>query len=406
MLAVAHQAVVLAGGLGTRLRPLTNDLPKPMIAFHGRPFLEHLIVMLRDAGIQRVLLLVGYRAEKIVDHFGDGSRFGLPIAYSFGPVDNETGTRLRRAKPQIDPFFLLLYCDNVWPFDLGRLTSEYRRQRRRAVTTVYANDDNWTCHNLRVGPDGGVTQYDRSRSEPGLHGVDIGFGLFDRSVLDLLPVEDNVSFEATVYPKLIAAGDLGALETQHRYYSVGSLERLPETEEFLLHRKTVLLDRDGTLNERMPPGQYVTNSSQFTWKAGALDGLRALARADYRTAIVTNQAGVARGVLEECELRAIHEKMMMDALAAGGRIDALFVCTHGWDDGCACRKPRPGLLFQAQRELRLDLSQTTFIGDDERDGEAAREAGARFLRLGDGRGTILDAIATVINGERQFASAF
>lgn len=406
MTGAPEQAVILAGGLGTRLRPLTDDLPKPMIAFHGRPFLEYLLVMLREAGIRRVLLLVGYRAQNIVDYFGDGAAFGLEIRYSLGPPEDETGTRLRRAKSLIDPLFLLLYCDNFWPLDMGRLMLEYQRQGRRAITTVYRNDDGWTKHNVRVAADGAIAQYDRLRRQDGLRGVDIGFGLFEKGVLELLPPTENVSFEATIYPQLIAAGELGAFETQHRYYSVGSLERLPETAEFLLCRKTILLDRDGTLNVRMPAGQYVTNPSQFVWQAGALDGLRALARADYRVAVITNQPGVARGILARRDLDEIHAKMVVQAGEAGGRIDAVFTCTHGWDEGCACRKPRAGLLFQAQRELRLNLSCTTFIGDDERDAAAARTAGAPFVRVGDDHASIFDAITTVINGERQFASAF
>jgi D-glycero-D-manno-heptose 1,7-bisphosphate phosphatase len=401
-----RQAVILAGGLGTRLRPLTDDRPKPMVVFHGKPFLEHMIATLRDAGIRRVLLLLGYRAEKVVAHFGDGRRFGVEITYAIGPVEDETGMRLARARAAglIDPLFLLLYCDNIWPLELARMSAEYLRAGRRAMTTVYANDDGWTRHNVKV--DGGrVVTYDRARRSPDLAGVDIGFGLFERGVLDLLPAGENVSFEASVYPQLIAAGELGAFVTRHRYYSIGSLERLPETTEFLARRKTVLLDRDGTLNALMPPAQYVTRRSEFRWLPGALDGLRALAQAGYRVAIVTNQPGVERGMLSASDLDTVHSGMIADARAAGGRIDAVFVCTHGWEAGCDCRKPRAGLLFGAQRELRLDLSRTTYIGDDERDGVAAQAAGAPFVRVGPGFSNIYDAVTAVIKGERQFANA-
>ena len=109
------QAVVLAGGRGTRLGPLTDDRPKPMVEFHGRPFLEYLIEMLRDQGIERVELLLGYRPEVVQDHFGDGSRFGLDIGYSVSGADDLTVSRLRLVEERLDPCFLLLYCDNYWP---------------------------------------------------------------------------------------------------------------------------------------------------------------------------------------------------------------------------------------------------------------------------------------------------
>lgn len=372
-----RQAVVLAGGLGTRLRPLTDTTPKPMIPFHGKPFVEYLIEHLRDQGFERVLLLLGYLAENVRAHFGDGRKWGVAIDYVVSPVEDETGTRLRRARDRLDPNFLLAYCDNYWPMPFDALWDRYARAGRAAQVVVYRNRDGYTRDNLKVEPGGRVSIYDKSRAAPGLAGVDIGFILMRREAIDLLP-EGNVGFEANVYPRLVAQGELGAFETDHRYYSVGTLARLPETERFLARKPAVILDRDGTLNRKAPRGEYIRTPAEFEWLPGAREALALFAASGFTVAVATNQAGIARGAMTEADLEAIHARLRAEAQAAGGRIDAIYHCPHGWDEGCACRKPKPGLLHMAQREFALDLSRTPFIGDDERDGEAAAAAFAPF----------------------------
>lgn len=378
-----RQAVILAGGRGTRLAPLTDVRPKPMIRFHGRPFLEYLIEMLKDQGFERVLLLLGYLPDAVTEYFGDGSRFGVKITYRVSPVEDETGTRIAKARDQLDDRFLLLYCDNYWPLDFDRLWRRYLEAGTKALVTVYDNEDNYTRDNLILDEGGLVRVYDKSRTTAGLKGVDIGFFILDRTVTDLIPTAGNPSFEATVYPQLIANRDLAAFRTGHRYYSVGSHDRLPLTESFLARPKTVLIDRDGTLNVRMGKAEYVRSWSQWRWLGGAREALARLTQAGYGIAVITNQPGIARGALEPESLADIHEHMIQEAAEAGARIDAVYFCPHNWDEGCPCRKPKPGLLFQAQRDFHLDLSRTYFIGDDPRDEEAARAAGARFIMIGD-----------------------
>jgi D-glycero-D-manno-heptose 1,7-bisphosphate phosphatase len=166
-----------------------------------------------------------------------------------------------------------------------------------------------------------------------------------------------------------------AYTTDHRYYSVGSFERLPLTEAFLEPQKAVILDRDGVLNERPPQAHYVLNWSEFKWLPGAAEAMGMLSQAGYKLLVATNQPGIARGMLTEQELNGLHEHMRQDLSRSGVHLDAIYHCPHGWDEGCFCRKPSPGMLFQAQREFHLDLTKTLFIGDDERDEEAGRAAG-------------------------------
>jgi D-glycero-D-manno-heptose 1,7-bisphosphate phosphatase len=390
------QAVILAGGRGTRMRPLTDDRPKPMVEFHGRPFLEYLIEMLRDQGIQRVELLLGYLPHVIQEHFGDGGRFGVEIGYSVSGADDQTVSRLRLVEDRLDPCFLLMYCDNYWPMDLDRMWARFRSLDVPAMVTVYANRDGYRPgrDTLLVDGDGYVRAFDQSRTTPGLRGVEISYAILTRPVLELLPEQDE-PVEAALYPQLASRGELGAFVTDHRYYSVGSLERLPTTERFLARRPAVILDRDGTLNHRPPRAQYVTSPEEFDWLPGSLEALLLLRERGYTVAVVSNQAGIGRGAMTEGDLARIHAQMTAEATDAGGRIDAIYHCPHDWDEGCECRKPAPGMLFQAQRELDLDLTRTPFIGDDERDGEAAAAAGSPFLRVDEDR-SLLDAVRELV----------
>ncbi len=147
------------------------------------------------------------------------------------------------------------------------------------------------------------------------------------------------------------------------------------------HRPTVLLDRDGVLNKKATLARYVRNWEEFEWLPGALEALRLLAAADYRVIVVSNQAGIGRGIMKDEDVRRIHDRMQAEATAAGGRIDAVYYCPHGWDDGCACRKPKPGMLLQARRDFDVDMTQAVFIGDDERDGQAGAAAGCRWMQV-------------------------
>jgi histidinol-phosphate phosphatase family protein len=395
------QAVILAGGRGTRMRPLTDSRPKAMVEFHGKPFLEYLIEMLREQGFARVLLLLGYLPDVIQEHFGDGAAWGLQISYSVSGPDDLTVSRIRLAREQIEPTFLLMYCDNYWPMQMDRMWRHYQAMGTPAMVTVYSNKDGYRPgkDSVAVDGDGFVTVFDRKRVTPGLQGVEISYAILDESVLALLPEQDEL-VEQALYPRLAQERRLAAYVTDHRYYSVGSLERLPVTERFLARRDAVILDRDGVLNRRPPRGEYVTRPEDFEWLPGAREALALLRDAGHTVIVVTNQAGIARGAMTEADLEAIHERMRAEA---GGAVDRIYHCPHGWDEGCECRKPAPGMLFQAQRDFDLDLARTPFIGDDERDREAADAAGCPSILVSERR-TLLHAARALV-AERSHAVA-
>ena len=369
-----NQAVILAGGKGTRLKPLTDSIPKPMVRLNGKPFLEYLINQVKDQGFKKILLLLGYLPHVIEEYFKDGNSFGISINYLITSPDNETGMRLKLAKPYLDQHFLLMYCDNFWPMNFSDMWTHYLSKKSAAQITVYTNKDGYTRDNLRVTCDSMVELYDKARTADNLGGVDIGYGIFKKDVIDLVP-DKNDNFEKVVYPKLIERRDLTAYHTDHRYYSVSTHDRLPATKSFLKQQPAVILDRDGVLNIKPTKANYVTKWEDFTWIPGSIEAVRMLKKAGYIVIVVTNQAGIARGMMAQSDLDDIHRRMKEDLSCYGPSIDAINVCPHGWDEGCECRKPNPGMLFKAQRDFHLDLSRTYFIGDDMRDLEAGKRAG-------------------------------
>ena len=373
-----RQAVILAGGRGSRLKPLTDTRPKPMVEILGKPFLGYQIEQLRDQGFTKVLLLLGYMPHVVQQYFGDGSGWGMKIEYSVSAPEDETARRLKLAESLIDDHFLLLYCDNYWPMQIRKMWPRFVAAGAPAMITVYTNKDGYTRNSVRVDSTGYVTVYDKTCASPGLQGVEISYALMNRAVLEMLP-DSNMPVEDALYTRLAGQRRLAAYLTDHRYYSVGALHRLPVTESFFTRHPTVILDRDGVLNEKPPRAYYVRQWDEFTWVPGAREALRLFSDAGYRVIIVSNQAGIGRGIMTEADLSQIHERMRTEAEQAGGRIDAIFHCPHDWNDGCECRKPSPGLLFQAQRALNLDLTRTPFFGDDERDADAAERAGCPFV---------------------------
>jgi NDP-sugar pyrophosphorylase family protein len=236
MRVVIRQAVILAGGEGVRLRPFTYNIPKPMVLVNNRPFLEYLINMLRNNGITEVVLLLGYLPQKITRHFGDGSGFGLNIKYSLGKVSDKTGTRLRNAGPLLDDNFLLMYGDNYWPLDLKELVEVYTRQGTQALATIYTNKDGtgeygWE-NNTHIDDRGYILRYDKSRKAPDLNGVDIGFFILNRKVLELMP-DNDFSFEEEILPELVNRRQLSGYKTDQRYYYITTPESLKKAERTL-----------------------------------------------------------------------------------------------------------------------------------------------------------------------------
>jgi histidinol-phosphate phosphatase family protein len=362
--------VILCGGLGTRMRPHTDTLPKPMVLCNGRPFLEYLILQLRDLGIRRFVLLTGYLAEQIESFFGDGSRMRVSIEYCQGPAKWETGRRLLEARGALDSRFLLLYSDNFVPFPLETVLDGHVLSGMALTLTVASKQPG----NISMDDSGKVVRYDPLRSSGLCRHVEIGYMVAERDRVLAYFDRTDCSF-SDVIGRATRGGEVGSWLQRDSYYSISDPERWRRAEDYLRPKKILLIDRDGVINRKAARGEYITRWEDFVWVPESRHAMIDLAQGGFRFVVITNQAGIARKALQPDEVERIHRNMT-EALANDGvEILDVYVCPHHWDDGCDCRKPKPGMLHQASRDHLFRLDHTVFIGDDERDAQAARSAG-------------------------------
>ena len=226
---------ILAGGLATRLRPVTETIPKALVEVAGRPFVEHQLAWLRGQGVRRVVFCVAYRGEMIRSAVGDGSQFDLSVDYVF---DGErllgTGGALKRALPALGPAFFVLYGDSYLNCDLREIERAFTAARQTALMTVYRNDDLWDRSNV-LFEEGRIVRYDKKHRTPDMHHIDYGLGVLTDRALAGFPADEPLDL-TTVYERLLAAGELAAFEVRDRFYEIGSPEGLEETRAFLTAR--------------------------------------------------------------------------------------------------------------------------------------------------------------------------
>lgn len=222
------QAVILAGGLGTRMKPITSSIPKPMIRVKGKPFLHYQLELLARFGFRRVLLLVAYLGEKIQAHFGDGSTMGMELAYSYEPTPLGTGGALRNAEAQLGREFMVLNGDTYLPVDYSALVHSFREKDSPAMIVAYRPSIEGPTElasslpkNLAVSAGGRVTAY-RKRDPEGLTHVDAGVLVLRKEVLNKIPHDRACSLEEEIFPQLIAAQQMEAWVTPVPFYDMGT----------------------------------------------------------------------------------------------------------------------------------------------------------------------------------------
>lgn len=394
------QAVIFAGGLGERLRPFTETNPKPMFPFNNKPFLEYLIVQIRDWGIKDIVMLLGYLPNKIMDYFGDGSSWKVNINYVVTPVEYDTQLRLKAAENILSNDFLVMYCDNICPIDFDHLKAEYEANNALIQLTAYANDDLYTKNNLKITDNGLVELYDKKRLSQNLKGVDIGYAIVSKKIFSFM-TSANANFEAIVYPQLVKNRRLFATITRHRYYSIGSYNRIELTKKYLSEQKYIFLDRDGVTNIRPPKAEYIQKPEDFVWIDGAKEAIKKLNDAGYFIIVISNQAGIARGIMTDNDFHKVQEKMSDDLKKLNAHIDAVYYCPHGWNDNCECRKPKPGMLYQAQKDFSIDLTKCVLIGDDERDIITAHNANMKGILVNNDY-RLINAVNDILAGTAEY----
>jgi NDP-sugar pyrophosphorylase family protein len=228
-------AVILAGGLATRLRPLTERIPKALAPVNGEPFLAHQLRLLRARGIGRIVMSAGYLGEMICDFAGDGSAFGLQIEYSFdGPTLLGTAGAIRKALPLLGDAFFVLYGDSYLPCDYAGVAARHRESGRLALMTVFRNDGRFDASNVEFA-EGEILAYDKKHRTEAMRHIDYGLGVFRAEAFQL--PETAAADLADVYQGLLRLRELAAYEMPERFYEIGTEEGLRETAAFLMSAK-------------------------------------------------------------------------------------------------------------------------------------------------------------------------
>jgi NDP-sugar pyrophosphorylase family protein len=226
---------LLAGGMATRLRPITEKIPKLLVEVAGEPFFSHQLRLLRAAGLTKIVLCVGYLGQQIVDLYGDGAKWGVQIEYSFdGPKLLGTGGALIQALPKLGDAFYVLYGDSYLPVDYHAVGDFFLRSGQLGLMTVYENHGRYDTSNVEFAG-GRLLRYDKKNKTPAMHHIDYGLGVFRAAAFDGFP-RDAVVDLAAVQTQLCQQGQLAGYEMKERFYEIGSHEGLAELDALLRPR--------------------------------------------------------------------------------------------------------------------------------------------------------------------------
>lgn len=223
---------ILAGGLGTRLSPITEKIPKALIVIANKPFIFHQLQYLRKEGIRKVVLCLGYLCEMIQEEVGDGSKFDLEITYSYdGDFLLGTGGSIKKALPLLDENFYVLYGDSFLPIHFRPIEESFLKNKNLALMTVILNENKWDKSNV-VCKDGLILEYNKKEMKPGMKFIDYGLGILSKSLFDMY--KENEIFDlADIYHQLSLKGQLASFEVYERFYEIGSHQGIKEAESYL-----------------------------------------------------------------------------------------------------------------------------------------------------------------------------
>ena len=225
------QAIILAGGPGTRLRPITYSIPKPMILINNKPFLHYQLEFLKNNGMKDIILCIGYLSEKIIKYFGDGSKMGLSITCSIENKPLGTGGAIKNAEKYINGDFLVVYGDSYLSIDYQKAISSFKSVDKIGLLVVYDNKYNTSVkNNIAIDAKGFIIEYDKETEKKNLKYVDAGVIVFKKEILDLIP-KGKVSLEKEIFPKLIEKKELIAFKSKVPFYDIGTFERMEKAKK-------------------------------------------------------------------------------------------------------------------------------------------------------------------------------
>jgi len=226
------EVVILAGGPATRLYPITHEVPKAMVRVAGDPFIAHQLRLLKDNGISRVVICAGYLGEQIKDFVKDGSAFGIKTAYSFdGQKLLGTGGAVKKVLDLLGDYFFVMYGDSYLRVNFSQVSEYFSRQDKPGLMTILKNNNNWDKSNITY-KNGAIIKYDKQNPGGDMEYIDYGLSLFKKEAFLIREYPESFDLES-LYQDLIADGRLIAYEVRERFFEIGSLEGLEETDEYL-----------------------------------------------------------------------------------------------------------------------------------------------------------------------------
>lgn len=409
------KTIIMAGGRGTRISELFPDIPKPLIPIDGIPVLEREICSLASQGFRDIILTVSYLHEKIEEHFGDGSKWGVNIEYL---VENTPlGNAGALFKLNLKEDFLLLNADAMFDVDFNRFVAFHKEHGGLVTLFTHPNSHPYDSGLLVADKNGAVEQWlakEDSRPEYYRNRVNAGLHVINPKVLEQSGIDADrvgtvgengkpikVDLDRQLLKPLAGTGKMFCYDspeyvkdmgTPERYYAVCEDYKAGRVSEKNLQnkQKAVFLDRDGTINKYVG---FLRNIDEFELLDGAVEAIKKINASGYLAIVVTNQPVIARGEVSFEELERIHNKMETLLGKEGAYLDAIYFCPHHPHKGyegerpelkfdCNCRKPKPGMLLKAAQDFNIDLAQSWMVGDGENDIKAGQNAGCRTALVG------------------------
>lgn len=377
-----REAIVLAGGFGTRLAHVVPDVCKPMAPVAGRPFLRFIMDQLAAAGFDRVVVADGYRREQIEGFFGPAYR-GMSIEYSPEETPLLTGGAVKRALNSCQSDWVFVLNGDTW-LDVDFAAMETAAcDAPEGVSSVIAvkrmrDFDRYGTVDVDAG--GSLTAFHEKRPcQEGL--INAGVYLLRRDALNIMP--EKFSLESDYFERVVGDEELRAVECEGGFIDIGVPEdyELAQTMLAPLAKswKLAMFDRDGTIN--VDTG-HLHEPEKLELIPSTVDVMRGYSDdPDFKVVVVTNQAGIAKGMYTEADMRRLHRYMGNELEKRGARVDAWYFCPHHPDytGPCGCRKPAPGMLLAAMRDFDARPEDCAMFGDKPSDEAAAKAAGVRFI---------------------------
>ena len=407
----------MAGGKGTRISSIANDIPKPMIPICGKPVLEHEILCLKEQGLTDFIITVSHLGQVIIDYFGDGKKLGVSIEYYFEEVPLGNAGALFKIKDKLKEDFLLINADSLFDIDVNRLIKYHKEKGGLVTLFTHPNSHPYDSGFIVTDEHNSVIKWltkEDVRPKWYKNRVNAGIHIISPKILDIKIDCDKVDLDRQLLKPLAGSGKMFAYDSPEYVRDMGTPERYfavsNDFEKGIVHdrnllnkQKAIFLDRDGTINKYVG---FLTNIDDLELLDGAAEAIRKINQSPYLAVVVTNQPVIARGEVTFEQLDEIHNKLETLLGEKGAYLDAIYFCPHHPHKGyegeipelkinCDCRKPKPGMLIKASKELNIDLSESWMIGDGEIDVEAGKNAGCKTIML-DKDVSLLDAINSIL----------